>query len=202
MKTNRLVLAAAASLALIAVPAVAKEKKPMADEFSGVFVSMNAPGAMGKPVSIWIESYTTDDVAESLATTLQKEGQDALANVLPNTRVGTIRIGTSDSYPISIARQRPTADGRVVLLASDRPLVGLSQGGAAGARHPIAFVELRLKADGTGEGTIIGAASVSFDDKKNLTVASQASQPGRLYDVKTKTKTKPKTDTTPPPTKN
>jgi len=49
---------------------------------------------------------------------------------------------------------------------------------------------LRFKADGTGEGTIIGSAHISFDDKKNLTIASQSVQPGRLSDVKTKPKPK------------
>ena len=75
-----------------------------------------------------------------------------------------------------------------MLLASNRPFVGMTEGGAPAGRYPIGFIQLELKADGTGTGTIIGAAQVSFDDKKNLTVASQSSQPGRLSDVKTKAK--------------
>lgn len=185
MIESRFAIAVVAVFALLAVPVGAAEKKPMADEFTAVFISMNAPGAMGSPVQIWIESWTPDDVASSLATTLQEKGQMALVNALPSTRVGTIRIGTSDGYPISIARQRTTADGRVVLLASNKPFVGfaIAEGGNA-ANYPFGFIQLELKADGTGTGTIIGAASISFDDKKNLTVASQASQPGRLSDVK------------------
>jgi len=181
-------LAAFTVLALLAVPAIAEDKKPMADEFTAVFISMNAPGAMGSPVQIWIENYTSDAVAESLMTTLQTKGQGALVNALPNTRAGTIRIGTSNGYPISIARQRQTADGRVVMLASNRPFVGLTQGGPTAADYPIGFIELQLKADGTGTGTIIGAAQVIVGPNKNLTVASDAVQPGRLSDVKTRTK--------------
>lgn len=190
MTPKRIVVALFSLLALIAAPASAEEKKPMADEFTAVFISMNAPGAMGKPVQIWIESWTPDDVASSLAATLKEKGQAGLVQALPNTRVGTIRIGTSDGYPISIARQRQTADGRVVLLASNRPFVGLTQGGVAAANYPFGFVQLELKADGTGTGTIIGAAEVSFDDKQNLTVSTYAAQPGRLSDVKTRTKKK------------
>lgn len=188
MNFKRIAIAVFVMLSLLAIPVLAETKKPMADEFTAVFISMNAPGAMGSPVQIWIESYTPDDVAESLAATLEQKGQMGLVNALPNTRVGTIRIGTSDGYPISIARQRTTADGRVVLLASNRPFVGMTEGGAAAASHPLGFIQLELKADGTGTGTIIGAAQVSFDDKKNLTIASQSSQPGRLSDVRTKKK--------------
>ena len=186
---KRIAIPALALLTLVVIPAFA-EKKPMADEFTAVFISMNAPGAMGSPVQIWIENYTTDDVAESLMTTLQTKGQTALVNALPGTRAGTIRIGTSDGYPISLARQRPTADGRVILLASNRPFVGMTQGGVAAADSPIGFIQLELKADGTGTGTIIGAAQVSVDANKNLTVASEAVQPGRLTGIKTKPKPK------------
>ncbi len=191
---KRIVVFAAAGLAFFAVPVLAEEKKPMADEFTAVFISMNAPGAMGSPVQIWIENYTTDEVAESLMTTLQTKGQTALVNALPGTRAGTIRIGTSDGYPISLARQRPTAEGRVILLASNRPFVGMTQGGVAAADSPIGFIQLELRADGTGTGTIIGAAQVSVDANKNLTVASEAVQPGRLTGVKTRPKPKPKTN--------
>lgn len=186
------IVATVAVLMLLATPGFAAEKKPMADEFTAVLISMNAPGAMGKPVQIWIENYTTDEVAESLMTTLETTGQSALINAIPETRAGTIRIGTSDGYPISIARQRQTENGRVVILASNRPFVGLTEGGPAAAKYPIGFIQLELDADGKGTGTIIGAAQVTVDDKRNLTVASQSSQPGRLSDVKTKAKPKTK----------
>jgi hypothetical protein len=194
MTFKRIAVPAVALLTLLAIPVIAEEKKPMADEFTAVFISMNAPGAMGKPVQIWIENYTSDEVASGLMTTLQTKGQTALVNALPATRAGTIRIGTSDGYPISIARQRQTAEGRVVIMASNRPFVGLTQGGVAAAQSPIGFIQLQLDAEGKGTGTIIGAADVTVDANKNLTVASEAVQPGRLSDVKTKPKPKPKTD--------
>jgi len=188
--TTRRIVAVCSVLALLALPVLAEEKKPMADEFTAVFISMNAPGAMGKPVQIWVEAYTPDAVAQSLAATLQEKGQVALLNALPTTRAGTIRIGTSDGYPVSIARQRKNADGsRTVFLASNKPFAGLAvaEGGNA-LNYPFGFVQLELKADGTGTGTIIGAASLTFDQQKNLTVSMAQAQPGRLSDVKTRTK--------------
>jgi hypothetical protein len=193
---QRIVVAAVAVLTLLAIPAFAA-KKPMADEFTAVFISMNAPGAMGKPVQIWIESYTTDDVAESLITTLEQKGQQGLVNALPDMRAGTMRIGTSDGYPISIARQRVNADGsRTIVAVSNRPFVGFQpQGGTRVQDYPFGVIEIKLDAEGKGEGQIIGSAQLSFDkDKKNLNIASYAVQPGRLSDVKTKPKPKPKTN--------
>jgi len=74
----------------------------------------------------------------------------------------------------------------MVVMASNRPFVGMAQGGVAGVESPIGYIQLNLKADGTGEGTIIGAAEVVVDANRNLTIKTEAVQPGRLSDVKTR----------------
>lgn len=193
MNFRRFAVASVALLTLIAIPVIAEDKKPVADEFSAVFISMNAPGAMGKPVQIWVNEYTTDDVAQSLAKTLAEKGQQGVLDAITKIQVGQIRIGTSMSYPMSVARSRANADGsRVVFLVTNRPFDGFQPvGGTRIQDYPFGVIELNLKADGTGEGQIIGAAQLSFDDtKKNLNIASYAVQPGRLSDVKTKPKKK------------
>jgi hypothetical protein len=191
MKIQTLVIALAVA-ACLSAPTLA-EKKPTVDEFEAVFISMNAPGAMGSPVDIWVNEYTTDDVAQKLAATLDQKGQQALLNEILDLHVGQLRIGTSTSYPISVARQRVNADGsRIVVLVSNRPFVGFQpQGGTRIQDYPFGVVEIKLDAQGKGEGQIIGSAQLSFsEDKKNLNIASYAVQPGRLSDVKTKAKKK------------
>jgi hypothetical protein len=191
MNTRRFASTVLVLLASLVAPAFAEEKKPVADEFTAVFISMNAPGAMGSPVQIWINSYTADDVAKNLALTLEQKGQQGLLNEILNLDVGRLRIGTSMGYPISVARQRVNADGsRTVFLVSNRPFVGFQpQGGTRIEDYPFGVVEIKLDAEGKGEGQIIGSAQLSFDETKtNLNIASYAVQPGRLSDVKTKTK--------------
>src|SRR5262245_32321133 len=186
---RRFAVVVVAVLAFLAAPALAESKKPMADEFTAVFISMNAPGAMGSPVQMWIEAYTSDDVTTSLAKTLKEKGQQALLNALPSTRAGTIRIGTSNGYPLSFARKRVNPDGsQIVFLVSNRPFAGFQpQGGTRIEDYPFGVVELKLDAQGNGEGQIIGAAQLSFSpDNQNLNIASYAVQPGRLSDVKTR----------------
>ena len=103
---KRLIGLVAVVSSLLAVSALAKDKKPMADEFTGVFINMNTPGAMGSQVSIWVEAYTADDVAQQLKGILAEKGQAALHNAITDYRAGTLRIGTANSYPLSVARQR------------------------------------------------------------------------------------------------
>lgn len=191
MTNTRIALAAFVALALLAVPASGKDKKPkkeMADTFTGTFVTTNAPtsAGLGQPVTIWVEAYTSDEVAGSLAQTLVDKGQFALRDALGNLRAGTIRIGTSRGYPLAVARQRPAPDGRLVVLVTARPLDGfVPDQGTRSEDYPISFIELRLKADGTGEGTIVGMAKLSVDEQRNLHVASFATQPSRLFNVQT-----------------
>jgi hypothetical protein len=137
-------------------------------------------------VTIWIDEYTTDEIAQSLMKTLADGGQTALRDALQNHRAGRLRVGTNTSYPLAVARQRIASDGRVILLATNSPLTGyqLNQG-LRSQDYPIGFIELKLKADGTGEGTVVGMAKVSFDENKNLSIASYGTQPSRLMNVET-----------------
>ena len=181
--------AAILACSLLAVPASAKkEKAPMADQFTGTLISMEVSAAMGKRVQIFVESYTPDDVAESLVKTLAEGGQRPLSNAIADYRAGTLKIGTSNGYPIAVARQRVAEDGsRLVFLVTNRPLTGFApMQGVRVDDFPFGVVELKLAADGTGEGTIVGAAQIAYDpEKKSLGIRSNATQPSRLSSVKT-----------------
>jgi hypothetical protein len=191
MNPKRTALFSLITVSLLVLPAASaekKDKKPVVDQFTGTLVTMTGPTArgLGEQVTIWIDEYTSDEVAQSLIKTLADGGQIALRDELQNHRAGRLRLGTNTSYPISIARQRVASDGRVVRLAMNSPLTEfqLNQGLRA-QDYPIGFIELKLKADGTGEGTVVGMAKVSFDENKNLNIASYGTQPGRLTNVET-----------------
>lgn len=191
MNVQRFGVCALTAITLLAAPVAAKkDKPPIADQFAGTLVAMSAPGAMGTRVTIWVDAYTADDVAESLATTLEQDGQKALVTAMEKLTAGRIRIGTGNSLPLAVARQHTAADGsRVVLLATNRPLQGFEiQQGLDSQQYPIGFVELKLGADGKGEGTIVGMAQLKMDASRHLSVASYATQPARLSAVTTETK--------------
>ena len=191
MKRTHTALAPLLAVALLVLPtasAAKKEKKPVVDQFTGTLVTMTGPTAhaLGETVTIWIDEYTTDEVAQSLIKTLADGGQIALRDELQNHRAGRIRMGQNTTYPLCVARQRIASDGRVVLLATNSPLTGFQMNqGLRSQDYPIGFIELKLKADGTGEGTVVGMAKVSFDENKNLNIASYGTQPSRLTNVET-----------------
>jgi hypothetical protein len=144
---------------------------------------------LGDPVTIWIDAYTSDQVVDSLRKTLATKGQYALRDALQNHKAGRIRVGTGTSYRLAVARQRVGPEGRVILLATNTPMTNVQiQSGLRAQDYPVAFIKLTLKPDGTGEGTVVGLAKVGFDDEKNLTIASYATEPSRLNDVQTVTK--------------
>jgi hypothetical protein len=194
LEPRALIVALVAATLWAGVPARATEakdkteKKSVADQFDATLVTMTGPTArgLGDPVTIWVDAYTSDTDAQKLLTILAEKGQTALRDALGNYRAGRLRIGTSTSYPIAVARQIPAADGRIVRLATNAPLTGFQiQQGMRSQDYPIGFIELKLKSDGTGEGTVVGMAQVSFDEKGNLNIASYATSPGRLTNVRT-----------------
>jgi hypothetical protein len=196
MKSVRPILALLLALGSMAGPAAAadkKEKKPLADQFTGTLVTVTGPTSrgLGDPVTIWIDAYTTDEVAQSLKTTLAEKGQIGLRDALQNLSAGRIRVGENTSTRLSVARQRVGSDGRVILLATNTPLTNFQiQQGLRTQDYPVTFIEIKLKADGTGEGTVVGMAQVSIDENKNLAVASLGTQPSSLTNVQTVAKKK------------
>ena len=128
----------------------------------------------------------SDDVAQSLKKTLAEKGQLALRDAMQELSAGRVRVGTNTATRIAVARQRIGTDGRVILLATNTPMTNFQiQEGLRTQDYPVTFIELKLKADGTGEGTVVGFAQVSIDDKQNLTVASMGIQPSTLANVET-----------------
>jgi len=185
MKRSQLVVAGLLVVCL-AAPALA-EKETLVDRFEAVFISMNAPGAMGSRVEIWIDQYTPDDVAQKLVADLEQKGQQEVFNEVTKLQAGRLQIGTSNAYPIAVARQRQNDDGsRTVFLVSSRPFAGFeARGGSKIEDYPFGIIELKLDSEGKGEGQIIGAAQLSFDKAtRHLNVASYAVEPGRLSDAK------------------
>ena len=164
-----------------------KEKKQVLEQFEGTLVTMSGPTAagLGQPVTVWVEEWTSDDVVKTLAKTLSEKGQPALRDALGELNVGRLRIGTSLGYPLSVARQFTTPEGRVIRFATNRPLQGFELNkGSRSQDYPIAFIELKLKPDGTGDGVAIGMAKVAFDENNRLTISSYGTSPAKLTNVR------------------
>lgn len=141
------------------------------------------------PVVIHIDHYTSDVEVQQLTTILQQKGPNALRDALWNEEAGYIRVGGSLGYPIAAARSHPTDNGgRIIRLMLDRPI---SQREVINNTHtldyPFGFIEIKLDANGKGEGDFYQAAKVAISGGK-LDIDNYSPQPLRLLGVSVRTR--------------
>lgn len=135
------------------------------------------------PVTINIQSYTSDAEVRRLAGILSQKGPNALRDALWDLEAGYIRVGGGLGYPIAVARSTNTESGRIVRLMMDRPIAFWeSWNSTRSLDYPFSYIELRLDRNGKGEGQMIPAAQVSLSGG-NVDVEGLGFQPVRLLNV-------------------
>jgi hypothetical protein len=152
-------------------------------------VNLNSPApARAGTLDIVIERWSTDAEVAKLHDTLVEKDQDALLSKLQSLeRVGYIRSSTSLGWDVHFARQMVTSDGsRRIIIATDRPLsFWEAMNRPRSADYAFTLAEVRLKADGTGEGKLVPAAQITFDaDNNTLVVENYGIEPTRLSEVR------------------
>lgn len=159
-----------------------------AAHFTASYVDINT-GRTG-PVEISVTRWTTKDERARLQQALFKDGQDQLLDKLRDTRsVGRIYTPGSIGYDLRFAEERTLPDGgREIILATDRPMSFWEiTNRPRSAEYPFTWVQFRLRADGTGDGTLAVAARITGEEADDLIeVEDFALQPVRLQNIRTK----------------
>jgi hypothetical protein len=160
------------------------------EKYTAFAVNMNHRpiGASTHSVQIVVDHWTPDPARDRLLNVLMQQGPEQLLDALrKQPRVGYIRTPDSIGYDLRYASRTPTGDGGArVVLATDRP-IGFWE--ATNQRrsldYPFTVIELRLKANGEGEGKMSVATKITADAKDNLIVLENYSQqPVLLQSVK------------------
>jgi hypothetical protein len=147
----------------------------------------------GKPATttmldIGIERFTSDVEAARLAAVLAEKGADALLRELQKMqRVGYIRTPGSLAWDIHYARMIPLADGsKRIIFATDRPMNFYELWNRPrSVDYQYLLGEVRLGPDGKGQGTLVPAARVDYNEEtKTIEIENYAAQPVRLVDVR------------------
>lgn len=156
-------------------------------EFTANAVNMSNVGSPGaSQVEITVNAYTTDAARDRLTAIFRKDGDAALLKALQKERpVGSIRAPGSLAYDLRYARELPGEEGgRRLILATDRPI------GFAEARnnprtldYPFTLIELRIDAEGRGEGRLSIATKLTLNDNV-LVIENYADQPVMLTEVR------------------
>ena len=149
------------------------------------------PAGATRNVTIYIDSYSTEQEAQQLDAISRSGGQDALLKALEKMKpIGRIeREGTVSFYDFKLIISRPTSTGRRIIAITDRPMGFREEArDARSAEYPFGILQLDLK-DGKkckeeGEGTLIYAAQIKDLNVEALNVEHYSVDPIMLLGVR------------------
>ena len=160
------------SAVALAVPVLlsAQTTKPIA-RFSATAVNLDAPtGRATGPVDILVTRWSTDAERDQLTTAMLEHGSTALLDALIKMPpVGSIRTPDSVGYDLRFARRQPLGTGDQIVLVTARPLSFWERRqGPPSNDYPFTMIELRVGANGEGEGKISSATRVVVDNATKM----------------------------------
>jgi hypothetical protein len=164
---------------------VASNSEP--ERFTANAVNVSNVGRTGAtPLDLVIERWSTDSERDRLMEIFKAKGPDGLLDALRDLpRVGYLRTPDSLGYDLRYARQMPGEDGgRRIVLITDRP-IGFweARNRPRTIEYPFTLVELRLNADGRGEGKLSIATKITLNGDV-LVLENYANQPVMLNDIR------------------
>ncbi len=144
------------------------------------------PFAASVPIRIRLDRFTTDRQAEHLAAVARSKGEIALRTALGHEFLGNLEVNGRIADPIAYARTFHDAQGTHVLLIAQRPLsMREIFAGWPTADYPFTVLQLDLRSDGTGSGSLIAAARIRPRKSGEIELLDFNFIPSRLFQVKT-----------------
>jgi len=151
-------------------------------------VNLNSTGrANTGTLDINIERWSTPEEAARLRDILTEKGEDALLEAVQKLpRMGSIARTGNLGWDIRFAQQIPAAGGgRRIVIATDRPMSFFEAANQTrSADYAFTLAEVRLGPDGKGEGKLVPAAKIEYDqESKTLEIENYNTEPVRLTQV-------------------
>jgi hypothetical protein len=140
-------------------------------------------------VDIVVNRWTTDAERDRLAGALRENGADGLLRDLRKVKeVGRISGDGRLGYPLRFAREIPLPNGgRRILIGTDRNISFLELvNQPRTVSYPFMVIDIRLGADGKGEGKLMPVAKITEDRDHIVEIENYASEPVRLMSVQSK----------------
>jgi len=153
---------------------------------SGAGPAMVGAGAKAN-VDIYVNSYTNDAEAKSLASVLREAGPDALLKALEKTKSkGRISLsGRVGFYDLKLIRSHRIEGGRRIYAVGDRPVGFLEAYVSNRSRdYPFGILQLDLQTNSKGKeegsGALLYAAKIKVLDGSAIDVESYGIGPVKL----------------------
>jgi hypothetical protein len=179
-------LAAVVGAALALSAGVAGQTSGAPERYSASAINTN--NGTVNDIDITIDRWSTEAERSRLITTLREKGPDKLLDVLKDMRpTGHFGAPGNLSWDLRFARKVPMPDGgERVVVATDRRIGFWEQSHQTRTLdYPFTIIELRLNAEGEGEGKMSLATKVILDEERNtVTLENWQLQPVLLTNVK------------------
>jgi hypothetical protein len=176
---------------------VQDQSKPKKEKFGALayLPSGAGPAMVGAGlrvnVDLYVDAYTSDEQAQSMAKLLIQAGPDALLKALEKSKtIGRIRlVGRAGFYDLKLIRSHRTPTGRRIYGVGDRPIGFLEvYAGNRSQDYPFGILQLDLKANEKGkeegEGTLIYSAKIKVLEGNSIDVESYGISPIRLMGLR------------------
>jgi hypothetical protein len=174
-----------------------KEDKPKSEKFSalaymphGAGPAMVGAGARVN-VDLWVNSYTSDAEAKTMATALLEGGSDSLLKALEKgDTIGKIRLnGRAGFYDFKLIRSHQIEGGRRIYAVGDRPIGFLeAYAGNRSQDYPFGIMQLDLKKNSKGReegtGALLYAAKIKVLENNRIELESYGIGAIRLLGVR------------------
>jgi hypothetical protein len=159
------------------------------ERFVANAISIATPGPTGAAlVEIIVDRWSTDAERDRLINTLVEQGQRELLDALRDLpRAGFIRTPGNLGYDLRYARKEPIEEGgERIVIATDRPISFWEAANRPRTiDYPFTLIEMKLGADGTGEGKISLFTKIIYDKRANqIVLENYQSQPVSLTKVR------------------
>jgi hypothetical protein len=178
------------ALALMSARSSARAASP--ERYTAFAVDIGFPGrSTAGPLEFVIERYSTDEERDRLMKVLTEQGPEKMLDTLQDLpRIGYFRTPNSIGYDLKFARRvRGEDGGDVITLMTDRR-IGFFEAVNRPRRfdYPFTLIEIRMGAEGRGEGKMSVATKITYDKKNNtVTLEDYKSQPVMLNNVRKET---------------
>jgi len=175
--SNHLRTALCAGLVLAAAGAAGAGEKKRESFTASVLqtANMRLPGGGTFQITMNVDEWTSLEERQRLLTVFKEGGSEALMKELRKAKAGYIvppAFARWPSWEIDVASSIPQPDGgRIVRLFTERPIAfGEAYYNTRSTDYEFGIVELKLNAEGEGEGVTIPAARLSLDKGGQIVV--------------------------------
>lgn len=137
-------------------------------------------------VKITVDRWSTDEERRRLVSAFQEGGDDALLKELRKLKpLGRLSTPDSIGYELRYAHQMPLASGgRRIIIATDRPLsYWETVNRPRSADYPYTFIEMRIGADGKGQGKMTLVTKVNMLGNDTIELENYDLAPVQLSNI-------------------